>query len=279
MEDTEFFLIRRNDFDNVLKEEMVKKGDEKLRFLMRHLPGMKEVPVSRLTKVLISLPKPALKPHEVPKPGGKPHTSYIFKRTKFPRGHSFLVQNQVAEQGLWVVYRGAVEFRRAELLFEAPKRRERSLPHLRPLKRSVSQPGDLRGVMSRRGLLVQGGVFGSCPLPAPEPFTVQVSSASCEVFYIASGDFPKMPRRLLEVVQDYVALSTAWRLACHQKSTAFRKSGHTGEEPEPRRQEEVQEVVSSDVTELIEECRKERMCRSAAIRKAMRCCKMWSNMV
>ncbi|CAE7306902.1 unnamed protein product, partial [Symbiodinium pilosum] len=54
---------------------MVKKGDEKLRFLMRHLPGMKEVPV--------------------PKPGGKPHASYVFKHMKFPRGHTFLVQGKI----------------------------------------------------------------------------------------------------------------------------------------------------------------------------------------
>ena len=241
---------------------MVKKGDEKLRFLMRHLPGMKEVPV--------------------PKPGGKPHTSYIFKHTKFSRGHSFLVQGQVADPGLWVVYRGSVEFRRAEVISqERVERLEERLPQLRRPRKSASQPrlhgigrdGNVAaeandcnpsGVMSRRGLLVPGGVFGSLPFPAPEPFTVRVATASCEVFYIAAVDFPKMPRKLLDVVQDYVALSTTWRLSCHQKSTAFRKSNQKPQEVEerPREEEPVQqELVNSDVSELIEECRKERMCR------------------
>ncbi|CAJ1451177.1 unnamed protein product [Effrenium voratum] len=96
VEDSEFFVIRRNDFDNVLKEEMVKKGDEKLRFLMKHLPGMKEVPV--------------------PKPGGKLHASYMFKHAKFTRGHTFLVQGKIAEPHIWAVYKGSVEFRRAEVL-------------------------------------------------------------------------------------------------------------------------------------------------------------------
>ncbi|CAE8602124.1 unnamed protein product [Polarella glacialis] len=63
--DCEFLVIRRTDFDNVLKEEMVRKGDEQLRFLMEHLPGMREVPV--------------------PKPASKPHASFYFRKAKFFR--------------------------------------------------------------------------------------------------------------------------------------------------------------------------------------------------
>eukprot|EP00439_Symbiodinium_sp_Y106_P006334 s2306_g1.t1 len=131
LEDTEVFVIRRHDFDNVLKEEMVKKGDEKLRFLMRHLPGMKEVPV--------------------PKPGGKPHAAYIFKHAKFPRGHTFLVQGKIAEPHFWAVYRGAVEFKRAEVLLleklgggdcSMPQLRSRPLSALKKsgMKKSISAP-------------------------------------------------------------------------------------------------------------------------------------------
>ncbi|CAK9024145.1 Cyclic nucleotide-binding domain-containing protein [Durusdinium trenchii] len=285
LEDAEFFVIRRNDFDNVLKEEMVKKGDEKLRFLMRHLPGMKEVPV--------------------PKPGGKPHASYMFKHGKFPRGHTFLVQGKIAEPHLWVVYKGAVEFRRAEILsLERLERMsgddKKSMPHLRPLSAlkkapkglSASQPrlrsahgigrdGNVaaeandcnpNGVMSRRGVLVQGGVFGSLPFHAPEPFTVRVTSPMCEVFLITSADFPKIPRKLLDVVQDYVAAATTWRLSCHQKSTNFRRqpqkpTGMVESEDGEVLEEEVTERTV-DVSELLEECREERKSQFADFQKA-----------
>mmetsp|Transcript_9546 Transcript_9546/g.16431 ORF Transcript_9546/g.16431 Transcript_9546/m.16431 type:complete len:493 (+) Transcript_9546:73-1551(+) len=282
LEDTEFFAIRRNDFDNILKEEMVKKGDEKLRFLMLHLPGMKEVPV--------------------PKPGGKPHTSYIFKHGKFPRGHTFLCQGKIAEPHLWAVYRGAVEFRRAEVL--SMERLERlggsaaELPNpksLRPLsalkKGGAKKPGlsasaprlpgvhgigrdgnvaaeandcNPNGVMSRRGVLVRGGVFGSLPFPAPEPFTVRVTSPMCEVFFITSNDYSKIPRKLLEVLQDYIASSTTWRLSCHQKSTNFRRAGRRGDDTRTLGGEDSGEdaehgmEMAVDVSELLEECREER---------------------
>lgn len=226
LEDTEVFVIRRHDFDNVLKEEMVKKGDEKLRFLMRHLPGMKEVPV--------------------PKPGGKPHAAYIFKHAKFPRGHTFLVQGKIAEPHFWAVYRGAVEFKRAEVLLleklasgdcSMPQLRSRPLSALKKtgMKKSISAPrlhgigrdgnvaveandSNPNGVMSRRGVLVAGGVFGSLPFPAPEPFTVRVTSPMCEVFFMSSADFPKIPRKLLDILNEYAgALSFASMVMVSQR--------------------------------------------------------------
>mmetsp|Transcript_44929 Transcript_44929/g.104755 ORF Transcript_44929/g.104755 Transcript_44929/m.104755 type:complete len:500 (-) Transcript_44929:356-1855(-) len=275
LEDTEVFVIRRHDFDNVLKEEMVKKGDEKLRFLMRHLPGMKEVPV--------------------PKPGGKPHASYVFKHAKFARGHTFLVQGKVAEPHIWAVYKGAVEFKRAEVL-SLEKLGERSTAQLRSrplsalkqggMKKTRSQPrmhgigrdgnvaaeandSNPNGVMSRRGVLVVGGVFGSLPFPAPEPFTVRVTSPMCEVFYMSSADFPKIPRKLLDVLQEYIASSTTWRLSCHQRSTDFRK--HGGEKHGGPKQDdaEVAEWQSqTDGSELIEECREVRKSHFEDFQKA-----------
>merc|ERR1712217_135018 len=74
---------------------MVRKGDEKLRFLMERMPGMREV--------------------AVPKPGTKPHASYFFKQSRFPRGHTFFMQDSVAiEPAIYVVVRGSVEFFRAD---------------------------------------------------------------------------------------------------------------------------------------------------------------------
>merc|ERR1719454_789619 len=85
LRDSDFLVIRRSDFDNVLKEEMVRKGDEKLRFLMEHVPGMPDVPV--------------------PKSGAKgPHASYFFKKATFPRGHCFFNEGAVAEPSIILIY-------------------------------------------------------------------------------------------------------------------------------------------------------------------------------
>ena len=85
---------------------MVKKGDEKLRqavadfrsqteiagrFLMRHLPGMKEaLEIGCSCSAGDRLCRAALAQVPVPKPGGKPHAAYIFKHAKFPRGPSLI---------------------------------------------------------------------------------------------------------------------------------------------------------------------------------------------
>ncbi|CAJ1451179.1 unnamed protein product [Effrenium voratum] len=128
--------------------------------------------------------------------------------------------------------------------------------------------------MSRRGVLVVGGVFGSLPFPAPEPFTVRVTSPICEVFFITSADFAKLPRKLLDVVQEYVASSTTWRLSCHQRSTNFRKQGFKRHAPIFDQEEDatdvdtIQEESSVDVNELLEECREERKSQFEHFRKA-----------
>lgn len=232
--DCEFYVIGRADFDKVIKDDMLKQGDEKFRFLMEHMPGMKDMPV--------------------PKPGGKVHASYLFKKAKYARGHAFLVQGQEAESGLWVVFRGSVEFRRAETLGQEGTESLPTLPtttRLQPLSptkrrgmtKASSMPrlprpnlfgtGNLAleandanptGVMSRRGVLVAGGVFGSLPLPMPEPFTVTVTSTMCEVLFLPAADFSRVPRRLLDTVQEYIAAATTWRLSCHQRITDHRKT-------------------------------------------------------
>jgi len=80
-----------------------------------------------------------------------------------------------------------------------------------------------------------GSVFGSLPMQAPEPYTVIVASASCEVFQAIGPDVPKLPRRLLEALREYIAHSTAWRLRAYmnQKSQVEMPKAPTRSESPP----------------------------------------------
>ena len=196
-------------------------------------------------------------------------------------------------------YWATQEFKRAEVLFldklgagggECSMPQLRSGP-LRPLsalkgnKKTLSQPrlhgigrdgnvaveandSNPKGVMSRRGVLVAGGVFGSLPFPAPEPFTVRVTSPTCEVFFMTSVDFPKIPRKLLDVLNEYVASSTTWRLGCHQRSTELRKNGRGGRDAKLPEEDKSQWMSSTDDNELVEECREVRRSHFEDFQKA-----------
>jgi len=236
--DTDFLVVRRADFDNILKEDMVSKGDEKLKFLMAHVPGMRDGPMPKLgTK--------------------QPHASYYFKKANFPRGHSFFREGSVAEPSIIVMYKGSAECRRSEL---APCGAGSALPssastpalearsHEDPLPggcklgnfrrspsmisrsnynarlKSLAREKELGETINRLGVLMPGGVFGSLPLQEKEPYSVFVTSAQCEVFICSGSDLSKLPRRLLETVRDYLATTAAWRLGRHLQSQDFRKS-------------------------------------------------------
>jgi CRP-like cAMP-binding protein len=254
----EFLVIKGDEFEDVLKEEMFRKGDEKLKFLIEHMPGMRDAPT--------------------PKPGGaRLHASYYFKKAKFPANHVFFKQGEVSEAKIYVVIRGAIEFSRC---FVAATSEEGLLPHpfncrQRLLGRPKSLPGfgisvggpkaiaaaslgswarsmgqetsrqplggrlcrnatssdeqvstgaPGSGVLTRCGILLSGGVFGSMPLGEPELFTVKATTSSCEVYYITPADFPKLPRRLVDTMKDYTASTTVWRLKNHQNSNEFRNA-------------------------------------------------------
>jgi len=68
--DTSFIIINKEQFGSVLKAEMQRAREEKVNFLLEHLPGLRDVPVSR--------------------PGGRPHPSYYFKKATVAKGHEFL---------------------------------------------------------------------------------------------------------------------------------------------------------------------------------------------
>eukprot|EP00928_Gymnodinium_smaydae_P042035 TRINITY_DN28376_c0_g1_i1.p1 TRINITY_DN28376_c0_g1~~TRINITY_DN28376_c0_g1_i1.p1 ORF type:complete len:489 (+),score=104.18 TRINITY_DN28376_c0_g1_i1:167-1633(+) len=239
LQDCVFLRITKAAFDNVLKAELIAKGDRKTRFLMQHVPGLRDVPV--------------------PKPGTKPHASEFFRSVPFSRGEAILTQGLVSEQAVYAVYRGSVEFCRtvpgggasaalsggagfsASSSSGASPRSggagsggltsSSSLPALGlgngrgasvaggddGSGRDKVMPSGVRdkGNVDRAGVLVTGGVFGTLPVRAPEPFTVRVTSAICEVLYVSGSDIGKLPKKLLDVLNDYLATTTAWRLRCH----------------------------------------------------------------
>jgi len=202
--ETSFIIIGRVEFENVLKAEMQRTREEKVNFLLDHLPGLRDVPVAR--------------------PGGRPHPTYYFKKVSVSKGHEFLKQGQIAEDAVHVVFKGVVELRRCEprrqnsrsgnistemrkKTFQKASGRS-ALPGLSGASRPVD---DLKLQITRQiGTLEVGGVFGSLPLTEAEPFTV-VARSAVEVFSIAQ-DIPRLPLKLLEVIQEYLTQATTWRL-------------------------------------------------------------------
>jgi CRP-like cAMP-binding protein len=233
VQDTDFLVIRRSDFDNILKEEMVRKGDEKLKFLMAHMPGMRDV--------------------TVPKSGAKgPHASYYFKKACFQRGHCFFQEGAVAESSITLLYKGTVECRRSEhapigvgaalpTLASTPAFHADHLPggaklgnfrksvgmvarsNYQSSLQSMARVQEVHETVNRLGVLMPGSVFGSLPLQEKEPFTVSVTSQQCEVFMCSGQDLSKLPRKLLDTVREYIAQAAAWRLKSHQSTQDFRK--------------------------------------------------------
>jgi len=180
LEDTELLVVKKEEFDNVLKEDMNRRKSEKIAFLRRHLPGIKELPQVR----------------------GRPHASYFFRQESTPRGHCFLRQGVVAEEAIYIVLRGFVETSRIDPL-PRPDRNTRSLP----MAKGASD------VVRQLVVLLPGAVFGSMPVVGElEPFTITAGSQPTEVLYVRGEDVARLPRRLQETVREHVARVTLWRL-------------------------------------------------------------------
>jgi len=103
-EDSEFLVIQREDFDSILKTDMLRLQQEKYAYLMSHVPSVREVPEKRLEQV-----------------------AYSFEKHSFNKGHVFLEEGQVSQDCFYLVRRGSVEFRRREAApvsaFEDAKKR------------------------------------------------------------------------------------------------------------------------------------------------------------
>lgn len=218
LKDTEFLVISRRAFDQVLKDDIKRAEAQKVEFLREHVPGMRD------------LPPPKEKTN-------KPHASYFFKKASFSKDHEFLSQGAASDDTIFVVFNGSVEFRRFEgSKFLASRstspsgttggRRNRGTP----LKCWTPQPRDPKGgkvlktgsevhggeckdIVRKMGILLVGGIFGSLPLPEPEPFTVVALSSPCEVLCCSGADLAKLPRSLVNTIQEYLSSCATWRMA------------------------------------------------------------------
>jgi len=194
MEDTELLVVKKEEFDKGLKEDMNKRKSEKLAFLRRHLPGLKELQQVR----------------------GKPHASYFFRLESVPRGHCFLRQGVIAEESVYVVLRGFLEISRSEPL----PRADRSTRSLHLVKGSPD-------VVRQLAVLQPGAVFGSMPVVGePEPFTIVTGAQPTEVLCVRGEDVGKLPRRLQESVREHIARVTLWRLEMLRSSRAADELRH-----------------------------------------------------
>lgn len=206
--DCELLVIRRSDFDGVLKAEMMRAGDEKLGFLAHHVPGMRDLEMPKF--------------HTQGKTA--PHPAYYLRRATYRKGHFLLTQGANAPDAIYVIFKGSLEIRHsgAGVTCAAvgntpgqPGRLSRTTSARR--QRGYTGKSDSGGSAGDRilGSLQPGAVFGALPMQAPEPYSVVVASASCEVFQAIGPDLSKLPRRLLEAIREYIASSTAWRLRAY----------------------------------------------------------------
>lgn len=220
--ETQLLVIDKTNLQRVATEELTRIREEKLRFLDLHVPGMREVPAGK----------------------GRPHASSFFRKVSYPSGHVFLKQGETAEDMIFVLHKGAVEFRRRETVGPEPAECNRpSSKSLVALFRPGASLGSLGGgpaggvrggsgpqprgmawdaaanagtpgsVFRKLGMLQPGGVFGTVSgLGEPEPFTVAAAACGAEVFCATAENMAKMPRRLVETLREYIARTTSWRL-------------------------------------------------------------------
>lgn len=201
LENCEFLVINRDDFMSCLNAEMQRAREEKDNFLLTHLPGMRKLQSSRYD--------------------GRTQVFYLFEKKRVPVGHVFLQQGSIQEEAIYIVFDGTVEFRHNE------QSKIAAGPRLRPKLSAGSRRANLKSSsgtqasdllshaagLKRLGNLVSGGVFGSMPIAqVPEPFTVAVSSSSCEVFYVAQKNVTKLPRPIQESIREYLTRATTLRL-------------------------------------------------------------------
>ncbi|CAE7217765.1 UFGT [Symbiodinium natans] len=180
---SEMILIRKPEFTRLIKEPMSRDWVEKDRFLQDHLVGIREhaksfVPIT-----------------------GKSHATHMFVKKKYPPGHVFLHEGQVAEGALYVVFQGSVEFFRAASGTGARLREAWKNPVMEQRKPlGLLQPTS-SGILAREYRLcamLSGGLFSSASVvgtgeKAMEEFSVIAGPKGCEVFESVGDNFQKLP--------------------------------------------------------------------------------------
>jgi CRP-like cAMP-binding protein len=84
--DCQFLVIDKDDFNRVLKADMVRVKDRKLNFLRSHVPGVKGLPKENLERI-----------------------SYYFTSVTVPLNHTFIEQGDILDGGLYFVWEGSAE--------------------------------------------------------------------------------------------------------------------------------------------------------------------------
>lgn len=89
-EDCDFLVIERGNFETVLKSEMTRNRDDRLKLMREHLPGFRGLPEHKMNKAY-----------------------YPFRKRTFSKGHVFVSQGDCAKPMAFLVVEGTVEVRHA----------------------------------------------------------------------------------------------------------------------------------------------------------------------
>jgi CRP-like cAMP-binding protein len=90
-DDCELIIIKKNDFNALLKEEVERAKTEKFNFLQAYCPGCKKLSALRTRKIDAVM--------------------YAFDKITVPKGHVFLKQDNACPVGVYLVSSGSVELR------------------------------------------------------------------------------------------------------------------------------------------------------------------------
>lgn len=171
LEDCEFIIIRKKDYQRILKNTMTK-----VQFFDENVPGCDS---SKM---------------------GVQHPATIFKEAKFAEGHSLLTEGIATEPVVYIIQEGVVEFRRCEDPVDDPAREfQRMSPH-----KSLTWLSKPRPVLCWDALS-DGFAFCSLatfPIVAYEPFTAIVASPTCTIYYATRPTLAKLSEEFLATLKE-----------------------------------------------------------------------------
>eukprot|EP00930_Biecheleria_cincta_P072515 TRINITY_DN59900_c0_g1_i1.p1 TRINITY_DN59900_c0_g1~~TRINITY_DN59900_c0_g1_i1.p1 ORF type:complete len:591 (+),score=95.40 TRINITY_DN59900_c0_g1_i1:122-1774(+) len=113
-----------------------------------------------------------------------------FKMASFPKGHKFIEQGTLTaskNEQVYLLRKGEVEIQH-------------------------NAGVDARGRTATLGILVKGGFFGSMADGTPEPFSLVVSKAPCELLVASGANYRRLPMSLKQSLREHVQQSSRWRL-------------------------------------------------------------------